>query len=397
MFRFCRYRSLNVAQSRDNLTRVAVQWRCRLISDEVGLFRCQWVCQRGYPRCRCDSGLDIPADSLSGLLRRGTCETIGPHLRHCLLGRGWRLCCPCRASTGLDILSQPGAITRCHLPRGSVGPGWGLFCRVKESNVSVWVGKLVIARCVGLTGDSVDVVGAYSGAQCVVRFIPGAGIHPSNQWTLLQLGSGDPVTTTRDTVSSQEGFSHSARPCGRVCVPADRQPLVGCGGDGSGSHVGRTPVHSEGIAQGRKLEAGRHTDAIKPGRLTIGNNSWLGTGLKSGSFGRPCRGGCLSCSSGGSTTLPGAAFKPYGNGYNSASSFTTAAGLPGLGGFTESLPRLLELLAQRGTTTRGCFGGSIRLCRCLRLTGLSGLPCPLTEFYHEGGSRALPFTGKGGP
>jgi len=95
--------------------------------------------------------------------------------------------------------------------------------------------------------------------------------------------------------------------------------------------------------------------------------------------------------------LPGAAFKPCGNGDNSASSFTTTAGLSGPVGFEESLPRLLELLAQRGTTTRGCFGGSIRLCRCLSLTGLSGPPCSLTEFYKEGGSRALPFTGKGGP
>ncbi len=52
-----------------------------------------------------------------------------------------------------------------------------------------------------------------------------------------------------------------------------------------------------------------------------------------------------------------AAFKPYGNGYNSASSFTTTAGLSRRVGFTEPLHRLLELLAKCRTTTRGCFGG----------------------------------------
>jgi len=44
--------------------------------------------------------------------------------------------------------------------------------------------------------------------------------------------------------------------------------------------------------------------------------------------------------------LPGAAFKPYGNGGNSALLFTPGPGSsPGLVGPTESLHFLLELLA----------------------------------------------------
>ncbi|MBA7661523.1 hypothetical protein ES703_69542 [subsurface metagenome] len=136
------------------------------------------------------------------------------------------------------------------------------------------------------------------------------------------------------------------------------------------------------------LKTGRHADAIQPGRLPVGDGSRLGLDLKSTSFGPTC----LSRSSGGSTTLPRTALKSYGDCDDTASLFTLAAGWHGLIGLAESLPCLLELLAERGPTLRGCFS--------LGLPGLTppgGFSRSLTEVYKDGGSCASPLLGKGGP
>ena len=118
------------------------------------------------------------------------------------------------------------------------------------------------------------------------------------------------------------------------------------------------------------LKTGRHADAIQPGRLPVGDGSRLGLDLKSRSSGPTC----LSRSSGGSTTLLGAALNSYGDSDYTASIFTLG-GAPRLIGPAESLHCLLELLAERGPTLRGCFTG---LGGSLRLFGRIGLPCSLT-------------------
>ncbi|GAG45449.1 unnamed protein product, partial [marine sediment metagenome] len=153
-----------------------VQRCCRLVYEEIRCFRFQWVCRRGYTRCRCGGGPDILADSPSRPFKRCTCETIGRYCR--LLGRDCCLRCPCRASTGLDILSQPGAIIRHYPLGGGVGT-------------------------VSHAGRSVDSLISDPGAQFIVCLLRAAGIHPACYWALSQLGIANSPGCKRNPVSSQ--------------------------------------------------------------------------------------------------------------------------------------------------------------------------------------------------